>query len=161
MKVKNYTIVESLFGRLLLAEAGGRLTDLRFMRDEGREFPGPEWNRNELPFKEPIRQLMAYFNGELKQFDVPLTMEGTPFQIAAWRELMKIPYGETITYGEQARRIGRPKACRAVGAANGRNPIAVIVPCHRVVGSNGKLVGFGGGIELQRRLLALEKVPGW
>jgi len=103
-----------------------------------------------------IRQLDEYFAGTRTRFDVPLAMRGTPFQIEVWRALQRIPYGETRTYAAIAREIGRPAATRAVGAANGANPIPIIVPCHRVIGSNGSLTGFGGGIDVKRRLLALE-----
>ena len=102
------------------------------------------------------RQLAAYFAGERRRFDLPLDPRGTPFQLAAWRSLAEIPYGKTITYGEQARRLGRPGAARAVGAANGRNPLPIVVPCHRVVGADGRLVGFGGGLAAKRYLLDLE-----
>ena len=101
-------------------------------------------------------QLADYFDGLRTGFDLPLAMEGSPFQLRAWRALQDIPYGETISYGEQARRIGRPADPRAVGQANGRNPIAVIVPCHRVIGADGSLTGYGGGLERKRRLLELE-----
>jgi methylated-DNA-[protein]-cysteine S-methyltransferase len=102
------------------------------------------------------RQLAEYFAGERRTFDLPLDPRGTPFQLAAWRALVDIPYGETISYGEQARRLGRLGAARAVGAANGRNPLSIVVPCHRVVGADGRLVGFGGGLEAKRYLLNLE-----
>ncbi len=104
-----------------------------------------------------MAQLRAYFAGERKQFDLPLEMEGTEFQLSVWRELQRIPYGETISYLELARRIGNPKAVRAVGLANGQNPIPIIVPCHRVIGSDGSLTGFGGGMENKRKLLELER----
>lgn len=107
--------------------------------------------------KETIRQLRAYFSGKLEQFDLPLAPEGTPFQLEVWRRLCEIPYGETISYGELARRIGNPNASRAVGLANGSNPIAIIIPCHRVIGSNGKLTGYGGGLPIKEKLLALER----
>ena len=106
---------------------------------------------------EAIHQLRAYFAGDLRRFDLPLDFAGTEFQCRVWSELTRIPYGETRTYQELARAIGSPKAVRAVGAANGANPIVVVVPCHRVIGSNGKLVGFGGGLPLKRRLLDLER----
>jgi methylated-DNA-[protein]-cysteine S-methyltransferase len=102
------------------------------------------------------RQLREYFGGERREFDLPLVMEGTPFQIAVWRELAIIPYGETTTYGRLAASVGRPDAPRAVGAACGANPLPIVVPCHRVVGRDGKLVGFGGGIAMKRALLAFE-----
>lgn len=103
-----------------------------------------------------VSQLDEYFAGSRTEFDLPLDPAGTPFQLQAWEALRRIPYGETRTYGEQARRIGSPSAVRAVGAANGRNPISIIVPCHRVVGSDGSLTGFGGGLEAKRFLLDLE-----
>jgi methylated-DNA-[protein]-cysteine S-methyltransferase len=105
------------------------------------------------------QQLAEYFSGKRKSFDVKLDMRGTVFQIKAWRELQKIPYGETISYGEQAKRVGDAKKARAVGMANGRNPLAIIVPCHRVIGSSGALVGFGGGLNTKQKLLDLEKSP--
>jgi methylated-DNA-[protein]-cysteine S-methyltransferase len=108
---------------------------------------------------EAVRQLRAYFQGELRQFDLPLDFAGTPFQIRVWRQLLTIPYGETRSYAQVAAAIGSPLAVRAVGAANGANPIAIVVPCHRVVGASGKLVGYGGGLELKKRLLELER-PG-
>ncbi len=105
-----------------------------------------------------VVQLSEYFSGERKEFNLPLDLRGTAFQLAVWRELLQIPYGRTSSYGGIAARLGRPNAVRAVGAAVGANPIPIIVPCHRVIGRNGALVGFGGGIELKRRLLALEGV---
>ena len=108
---------------------------------------------------ETARQLDAYFAGELKDFDIPLDMQGTDFQKTVWKQLTAIPYGETWSYGEMAVAIGKPTASRAVGHANGSNPISIIVPCHRVIGSSGKLVGYGGGLDRKRALLALES-PG-
>jgi methylated-DNA-[protein]-cysteine S-methyltransferase len=116
----------------------------------------PEWRPADEPFADVRRQLSEYFDGERDEFDVPLGMTGTPFQRRVWQALQRIPYGETTTYGELARRLGRPSASRAVGLANGRNPIAVIVPCHRVIGSDGSLTGYGGGVERKRLLLELE-----
>lgn len=106
---------------------------------------------------EASRQLMAYFDGRLRLFDLPLAPAGTPFQLAVWEALQTIPYGDTWSYTELAERIDRPAAVRAVGAANGQNPLPIVVPCHRVIGSNGKLVGFGGGLEMKRALLAIEQ----
>jgi methylated-DNA-[protein]-cysteine S-methyltransferase len=106
---------------------------------------------------ETEHQLRAYFGGDLRDFDLPLAMAGTPFQQRVWKELLRIPYGETRSYSEIAHAIGAPTAVRAVGAANGANPIPIVVPCHRVIGSGGKLVGYGGGLPLKRRLLALER----
>jgi methylated-DNA-[protein]-cysteine S-methyltransferase len=110
----------------------------------------------EAPFREVIAQLEAYFAGELRRFDLPLAPEGTPFQREVWSALTAIPYGETVSYGELARRLGRPAASRAVGAANGQNPIPIVIPCHRVIGADGSLTGFGGGLAIKRRLLDLE-----
>lgn len=106
--------------------------------------------------REAARQLDAYFSGALTRFDLPLDMNGTPFQRQVWAALLTIAYGETRSYGAIARQIGQPTACRAVGAANGRNPISIVVPCHRAVGANGALTGFAGGLAIKRRLLALE-----
>jgi methylated-DNA-[protein]-cysteine S-methyltransferase len=116
----------------------------------------PGWRADRGTFADVRRQLAEYFGGDRITFDVPLAAAGTPFQRAVWRGLRGIPYGETISYGELARRIGRPSAVRAVGLANGRNPISVIVPCHRVIGADGTLTGYGGGIERKRLLLELE-----
>jgi len=110
----------------------------------------------EEPFRKAIGQLDAYFAGELRRFDLPLAPEGTPFQREVWSALTAIPYGETVSYGELARRLGRPAASRAVGAANGQNPIPIVIPCHRVIGADGSLTGFGGGLAIKRRLLDLE-----
>jgi methylated-DNA-[protein]-cysteine S-methyltransferase len=107
--------------------------------------------------EETAGQLAAYFAGELTSFDIALTMDGSRFQRAVWNGLREIPYGRTISYGELARRIGQPSASRAVGLANGRNPIAIVVPCHRVIGANGSLTGYGGGIDRKRFLLSLEQ----
>jgi O-6-methylguanine DNA methyltransferase len=101
-------------------------------------------------------ELRAYFAGNLRVFSVPLDMQGTDFQVSVWNQLVKIPYGETRSYSQVAEAVGRPKAVRAVGAANSNNPIAIIVPCHRVIGSGGKLTGYGGGLPLKKRLLELE-----
>ncbi|MBW4718017.1 methylated-DNA--[protein]-cysteine S-methyltransferase [Saccharothrix sp. SC076] len=112
--------------------------------------------RDPGPFGDVVAQLEEFFAGKRTEFDLPLTMAGTPFQRTVWEELKAIPFGETVSYGELAARIGRPTASRAVGLANGKNPISIIVPCHRVVGSTGSLTGYGGGIERKRLLLAFE-----
>lgn len=147
-----YSEIESPVGRLMLAGEPGCLRVLRF----GSE-PKSTWRRDSAPFRQVIEQLNAYFAGELREFSLTLDPEGTPFQTRVWRELERIPYGETISYGQLAQRIGNPKACRAVGLANGSNPISIIVPCHRVIGSNGKLTGYGGGLPIKQQLLALER----
>ena len=123
--------------------------------------PDPAWRerRQSLPqpLREAKRQLVQYFEGERRDFDLPLAPAGTAFQRRVWGELSRIPYGETVSYGELARRIGRPTASRAVGAANGRNPLAIVVPCHRVIGADGTLVGYGGGLPVKEALLAHER----
>lgn len=153
----NYTTCwESPIGTLLLTSNGEALTGL-YMGDYKPE-PGSDWiaDENASPFPEAKRQLTAYFAGALTEFDLPLAPEGTEFQKRVWEELKAIPYGATISYGELARRIGNPNASRAVGLANGRNPLSIIVPCHRVIGANGKLIGYGGGLPRKVALLALE-----
>jgi methylated-DNA-[protein]-cysteine S-methyltransferase len=152
-----YTYYESPAGSLLIAGCGGALRLISFPEGSGirRQLPG--WIQAGKPFVEAIRQLRAYFSRDLRRFDLPLQPQGTPFQLSVWRELQRIPYGETITYGELARRIGNPKGSRAVGAANGGNPLPIVIPCHRVIGRDGKLTGFGGGLSVKQLLLDLEK----
>ena len=118
--------------------------------------PPRAWVEDKKPLKEVVRQLKTYFEGKLTDFDLPLVLDGTEFQRLVWSNLQKIPYGETVSYGELAKRIGSPDAARAVGMANGSNPIPIIIPCHRVIGSNGDLTGFGGGLPIKKKLLALE-----
>jgi methylated-DNA-[protein]-cysteine S-methyltransferase len=151
-----YTFMESPIGRLLLAGHGRQLSHIGFPRGKGAITPRPEWMLDDEAFGDVKRQLQEYFCGARQEFDLPLDLQGTSFQLTVWRELTRIPFGATISYGELARRIDRPAASRAVGAANGSNPIPIVVPCHRVVGSNGSLTGFGGGIEAKKWLLALE-----
>ena len=156
-----YTEMESSIGTLVLAgdAEGGRLTGLRLIwlpGGSGTFRPGPDWVKDAKPFGEVIRQLRDYFSGRRAEFDLPLTPEGTPFQQEVWRAVAAIPYGETRSYGDIARQIGRADAVRAVGAANGQNPLPIVIPCHRVVGSDGRLTGYGGGLPLKKRLLALE-----
>ena len=115
------------------------------------------WRRDDGCFEDAVKQLGEYFAGKRESFDLKLAPAGTEFQMTVWAELRRIPFGETISYGEIAKRIGRPSASRAVGAANGRNPIAVIIPCHRVIGAGGKLTGYAHGLELKEKLLSLEK----
>jgi len=152
-----YTHVPSPVGRLLLASDGVALTQLAFVEGRYATAPEPEWQAAEAPFAETIRQLRAYFAGDLTSFDLPLAPEGTEFQLSVWKALLDIPYGKTTSYGEVARRIGKPHAVRAVGAANGQNPIAIVVPCHRVIGADGRLTGYGGGLDVKQRLLFLEQ----
>jgi methylated-DNA-[protein]-cysteine S-methyltransferase len=152
-----YTQIESPIGPLLLAADDGGLREIRFVNGRHPAQPESTWKEDRAPHNETISQLHAYFAGELENFDLQLAPEGTPFQLGVWRSLCDIPYGETISYGELAGRIGNPKASRAVGLANGSNPIPIVIPCHRVIGSNGKLTGYGGGLPIKEKLLALER----
>jgi methylated-DNA-[protein]-cysteine S-methyltransferase len=152
-----YTRIDSPVGPLLLVGDEGGLRQILFVNGRYSARPDPAWKEHPAAFAETIRQLRAYFAGELEDFDLPLAPEGTPFQLEVWRRLRDIPYGGTISYGELARRIKNPKASRAVGLANGSNPIPIIIPCHRVIGSNGKLTGYGGGLPIKEKLLALEQ----
>jgi methylated-DNA-[protein]-cysteine S-methyltransferase len=151
-----YTLMDSPIGTMLLVGDGSALRGLYM-----QEAPNPvavrtEWERSDAPFDSVLEQLTEYFDGKRTEFTVPLHASGTAFQQVVWRALQDIPYGTTISYGDLARRIGQPSASRAVGLANGRNPISVIVPCHRVIGANGTLTGYGGGLERKRILLNLE-----
>lgn len=143
-------------GELLLAGNGSHLSLLGFPSGKMQRRHEFDWTKDESPFIEACVQLDAYFAGELKNFDLQLMPKGTAFQESVWHALIEIPYGETWSYGQLAANIGKPKASRAVGAANGVNPIPVIIPCHRVIGASGKLTGFGGGIETKQFLLGLE-----
>jgi methylated-DNA-[protein]-cysteine S-methyltransferase len=151
-----YCYLESPIGELLLAGDDDALTMIGFPKGAMRRDPEGDWIYNEKPFAVAIRQLTEYFAGERHEFDLPLRLDGTEFQLLVLEELRRIPYGETTSYGAIAARIGRPKAVRAVGAANGRNPIPIVVPCHRVIGSGGDLTGFGGGLDTKEALLRLE-----
>jgi methylated-DNA-[protein]-cysteine S-methyltransferase len=150
-------LVDSPVGTLTLVATGGVLSglymDLQRHRPLQQTFGAPD----PTPFTEVIRQLDEYFTGQRTDFDVQLRFGGTPFQRTVWAALREIPYGETMSYGQLAERIGRPTACRAVGLANGRNPIGIIVPCHRVVGATGGLTGYGGGLERKQHLLDFER----
>jgi methylated-DNA-[protein]-cysteine S-methyltransferase len=151
-------MMPSPVGELMLTSDGGALTGL-FMEEHGggpRVGPQADWKREAAPFREAVAQLTAYFAGERHSFSVPLNAAGTDFQKAVWEALEAIPFGETRSYGEIAQQIGRPGASRAVGLANGSNPISIIVPCHRVIGANGTLTGYGGGLERKRWLLEHE-----
>jgi methylated-DNA-[protein]-cysteine S-methyltransferase len=147
----------SPLGPLLLVCDETGLREIVFSSQGQRAQPHADWQEDESQFSDVIEQLKKYFAGQLQTFDVPLAPEGTPFQQKVWTELCKIAYGETISYGELARRIGNPNASRAVGLANGSNPVPIIIPCHRVIGANGKLTGYGGGLDIKEKLLALEK----
>ncbi len=157
MDNKVITLIDSPMGELFLEQREGMLTRLHFVAEGEKPELEKSGNSDRPAFREVVSQLNAYFRGELREFNIPLLLEGTEFQKRAWKVLQAIPYGETISYGEQARRMGSPKAVRAVGGANHRNPVAIIVPCHRVIGKSGDLTGFGGGLAIKARLLALEK----
>ena len=148
--------IDSPVGRLLLAGDGRSLIQVCFQSGP-RPLRAPDgWRADAAPFRPVITQLGEYFTGGRRKFDLPLAPQGTEFQRQVWRALTEIPYGKTISYGELATRIGNPSASRAVGLANGANPLPIIVPCHRVIGADGSLTGFGGGLPIKRKLLALE-----
>jgi methylated-DNA-[protein]-cysteine S-methyltransferase len=155
--MRYFTRTPSPLGPLLLAGTGDALTAIWLPSERDGLDPDPGWIEQAAPFAEAVRQLAAYFTGTLRRFDLRLAPAGTPFQQRVWHALVEVPYGETISYGELARRVGRPAAVRAVGAANGRNPLAIVVPCHRVIGSDGRLVGYGGGLAVKAALLDLER----
>jgi len=152
-----YAFVDSPVGRLMLAGDESGLWLLSFAGKDRRVAVSDRWEASDVLFQDVKRQLAAYFSGELRSFSVPVHLEGTEFQLAVWNTLPTIPYGSTWSYGELARRIGRPSAVRAVGGANHANPVAIIIPCHRVIGSDGKLTGYGGGLPTKDKLLALER----
>ncbi len=153
----NYTYFESPIGPLLIAGDAQAVTRISFPKDGRAVRPEAEWTESAKgPVGEAIRQLREYFSGRRRDFDLPLAPEGTEFQQSVWRRLQEIPYGATISYGELAKRVGNANASRAVGAANGKNPLPIVVPCHRVIGANGKLVGFGGGLPIKQALLEIE-----
>ena len=151
-----YCYLATPIGDLLLAGDDDALALVSFPEGSMRRDPDDNWIYNEKPFAAARQQLTEYFAGKRQEFDLPLKLSGTEFQLSVLDALQKIPYGETTSYSDIAQRIGRPKAVRAVGAANGRNPIPIIVPCHRVIGSHGDLTGFGGGLETKEALLRLE-----
>ncbi|MDQ0597854.1 methylated-DNA-[protein]-cysteine S-methyltransferase [Streptomyces canus] len=166
---KQHTTIDSPYGPLTLVATDGILSGLYMtgqrhrppQENFGMGVPPRErsraWGNDDRPFGEPADQLAAYFAGELKEFTLELHLDGTPFQRGVWQQLLRIPHGETRTYGELADALGNPGASRAVGLANGKNPIGIIVPCHRVVGADGSLTGYGGGLERKQRLLDLER----
>lgn len=151
-----YCYLDTPIGELLLAGEDGALSMIGFPKGSMRREPEADWIFNEKPLANACAQLSEYFAGTRKEFDLPLQLNGTEFQVSVLEALQDIPYGETTSYGTIAKRIGRPKAVRAVGAANGRNPIPIVVPCHRVIGSTGDLTGFGGGLDTKEALLRLE-----
>lgn len=156
-KAHYYCVIESPVGRLLLAGNAQALTHVSFQDGRHPTKPDPQWTYSETPFQKSIQQLNEYFSGKRNTFKINLAPEGTPFQRKVWDALQTIPYGRTLSYGQIANAIGKPQAVRAVGAANGQNPLSIVIPCHRVIGSNGKLVGFGGGISIKEALLSHER----
>ena len=153
-----YKLIASPYGKLKLVASDKGLAAVLWENDDPRRvrLGALKHDPNNKFLKQTETQLKAYFEGKLKKFTVPLDFKGTDFQKSVWAALLTIPFGETRSYGEIALALGRPKASRAVGAANGRNPISIIAPCHRVIGSNGALTGFAGGLEAKAKLLALE-----
>jgi methylated-DNA-[protein]-cysteine S-methyltransferase len=155
-----YTYINSPLQPLLIVSDGSALTGLYLDQQRYAPAVASDWVQEARaePFGLAQTQLSAYFARELQEFDFPLMLHGTPFQLEVWRALLEVPYGSTTTYSELAHQIGRPRSVRAVGQANARNPISIIVPCHRVISSNGKLTGYGGGLDRKAALLALEGV---
>lgn len=155
MHAPRYSLMPSPVGRLRLLGDGEALCAL-YLEDEDAAAPDPQYRRDDGVFAVAREQLQAYFAGHLRLFDLPLAAGGTPFQQTVWRALREIPYGQTLSYGELAARIGQPGAARAVGLANGQNPLAIVVPCHRVIGARGALTGYAGGLARKRWLLTHE-----
>ncbi|MBC9713301.1 methylated-DNA--[protein]-cysteine S-methyltransferase [Streptomyces sp. TRM66268-LWL] len=155
--MRTHTVMDSPYGPLTLVATDGVLSGL-YMTDQRHRPPQETFGLpDDTGFEPVVEQLTAYFAGERTDFDLPLHLDGTEFQRTVWAELLKIPYGETRTYGELAEALGNPAASRAVGLANGKNPVGIIVPCHRVVGANGSLTGYGGGLDRKRQLLDFER----
>lgn len=159
MSTKQHTVIDSPYGLLTLVATDGKLSGLYMTGQRHRPPEESFGDRDAAPaiFGETVRQLESYFAGELMEFDLELSLAGTPFQRSVWAMLQQIPYGETWSYGELAERLGNPAASRAVGLANGKNPVGIVVPCHRVIGAAGSLTGYGGGLDRKRRLLAFER----
>jgi methylated-DNA-[protein]-cysteine S-methyltransferase len=154
----NYAYLETPVGTLLIAGGDAVVERISFPRHGKAAKPEPGWQVSQRgAVVEAIRQLREYFAGKRTGFDLPLAPKGTEFQRAVWRQLQEIPYGATISYGELARRVGNPKASRAVGSANGANPLPIVIPCHRVIAGDGSMGGFGGGLPTKEILLALEQ----
>lgn len=152
----NYTILKTPIGPLLIAGDENGITEIRFPENGKAAKPEPEWIESADALADARAQLSEYFAGKRSSFDLTLNPSGTEFQRRVLDELKRIPYGQTASYSDIAERVGRPAAVRAVGAANGRNPIPIVIPCHRVIGKSGKLTGFAGGLDVKRRLLELE-----
>ncbi|MER6436737.1 methylated-DNA--[protein]-cysteine S-methyltransferase [Streptomyces sp. NPDC001185] len=155
--MKRHTVTDSPYGPLTLVADDDLLCGLYMVGQRHRPPQEDFGARDDTLLPEVKRQLTAYFAGDLKEFDLPMRLAGTAFQRGVWEQLVRIPYGEIRSYGELADALGNPKASRAVGLANGRNPVGIIVPCHRVVGADGSLTGYGGGLDRKRRLLDFER----
>jgi len=154
----NYAYFETAIGTLLIAGDADAVLRIAFPRRGNAVKPEPGWQESSRgPVGQAVQQLREYFAGKRRGFDLPLAPKGTQFQRSVWRQLQGIPYGETISYGELARRVGNPKASRAVGSANGANPLPIVIPCHRVIAGDGTLGGFGGGLPTKQTLLKLER----
>lgn len=152
--MENIYFYETIVGPLGIKDDGKNIVEIFFSKEEVAK----DLELKETPLiKATMEQLEEYFQGKRKDFDIPMEARGTEFQKSVWNQLLKVPYGETCSYGEIAKRIGNPKASRAIGMANNRNPISIIIPCHRVIGASGKLVGYGGGLDIKEKLLKLEK----
>jgi methylated-DNA-[protein]-cysteine S-methyltransferase len=157
-RIMYYDFFETgLIGTLTLAGDESGLRYIQFEKEKNPIVIRDDWKKKPDFFAPLKKKLRAYFKGELKHFDIPLAPVGTPFQLKVWQALRSIPYGEVVSYKTIAKAIGNPKAVRAVGGANGKNPIPIIVPCHRVIGSDGSLTGFGGGLQTKKRLIDLER----
>jgi len=157
METLYYSRFDSMAGSLIVGVSAKGLVVLEFDRGNfPRKSTGVTWRESTEATRKYVRELKEYFAGRRREFDFPLDLRGTPFQVRCWRALLEIPYGETRTYADIARAVGRPQAFRAVGMANNRNPVAIVVPCHRVIASDGTLCGYGGGLDLKRKLLELE-----
>ncbi|SDP47313.1 methylated-DNA--[protein]-cysteine S-methyltransferase [Desulforhopalus singaporensis] len=154
--MRTFCYYNSPIGTLLLVGSHGRLEQLHFPNSIDKANPEQDAQEDDTPFARVILELDEYFAGKRRVFTIPLTLKGTEFQQQVWHELTKIGYGHTASYSDIARRLGKPKAYRAVGLANGRNPVPIIIPCHRIIGKDGSLAGFGGGVEIKKQLLDLE-----
>lgn len=152
-----YSYIDSPLGRMFVQGDGEFVTGLFMPHHKGWRGPDASWQQSDAPFVAVREQLAEYFAGERQQFDLPFKFTGTPFQQQVWQELLRIPFGTTITYAQLAQRVGKPTASRAVGHANSRNPISIIVPCHRVIGADGKLTGYAGGVDKKKWLLGWER----
>ena len=153
----SYAILPSPVGDVLIVGGESGLTLINFQDGPHPMAPRKEWKKDGSGLEPAVQQFRAYFHGRFSRFRLKLALGGTAFQQQVWLALQKIPYGETVSYGEIAKRINRPQAGRAVGAANGRNPLSIVIPCHRVIGTKGDLVGYGGGIHIKKALLDLER----